>query len=134
MKTESKQRIIAIANELFELNSLLNSKAMKPVEYSDKRLVLIREGLQCLADGYDFPAMIGHADSLGEFMFSGNKGNRDAECKPFGAELATWLNHVYTRCGMDAKRGTNTARSGWTRINHFNAQNLIGIIAQKSQG
>ncbi|OUV22978.1 MAG: hypothetical protein CBC55_02745 [Gammaproteobacteria bacterium TMED95] len=90
----------------------------KPVQKGDARMALVEKGLQALADFFNFPVSIRYI-ATGELEFFG-KGETG-----FGEGLAAILSKYPTRTGIQATTSTVLPCNGWTRINHFVAEQII---------
>lgn len=130
MNIENQNTVNQVAKEITEIHRQFRQGEIKSVTHGDMRLDAIKRGLQAIADGFDFPAVITHCDSNGEYDFFGNKGRKDDACQPFGEKLAALLSQVYTRTGVNASKSVVDKLNGWTRISHFEAEKLIYLMAE----
>jgi hypothetical protein len=129
MSESLKQAIAKIVIKINDNHLQFRDGKIKSVPHSNKRCALLIEGLTVLANHFNFPAAIRY-EATGEYTFYGNKGTHpENPCKPFGDELAAWLNTIPTRTGIQASKGYVIAQNGWTRINHFDAEQLLNNIA-----
>jgi hypothetical protein len=132
MPKSLQQKITQIVININDNHLQFRDGKIKSVPHSDKRCALLVEGLNNLAEHFNFPAVIRY-ESTGEYTFNGNKGRHPEDaCSPFGEELAAWLSTIPTRTGTQASKGHVMAQNGWTRINHFDAEKLLNNIAQFS--
>jgi hypothetical protein len=92
-------------------------------------LSLIGLGLKTIADGHNFPFKISPPDWRGEYSFSGNNGDKDNVCEPFGADLAALLSKVTVRTGVEPLKSDVCPTQGWVLISYLEAEKLIHIAA-----
>jgi hypothetical protein len=130
MNIENQAIVNEVALEITETHHRFSNHEIKSVQHSQIRLIAIKRVLQAIADGFEFPAIISHCDSNGEYEFFGNKGRKDAPCKPFGEKLAALLSQVETRTGIVPSKSPVYHLNGWTRISHFEAEKLIFLMAE----
>lgn len=134
MNESNKNALKEIIVTNIENHMAFQSGEIKSVQHGDKRLGLMRKGLQLIADSFNFPAVIGHCDSRGEFGFAGNNGNPNEGCQGFGKELAALLSQIETRTGISSRKGEVLPENGWCNINHFDVERLLHIAADIDAG
>jgi hypothetical protein len=128
---EANQIIVnGVAKEITEIGRKFQAGEIKPVQCGSQRLGAIQRGLQAIADGFSFPAIIGHCDGNGEYSLSGNKGRKDKLCAPFGEQFAALLSQVNTRTGVFTSKKVVQPSNGWTRVSHFDAEKMIFLMAE----
>jgi hypothetical protein len=125
MNIEHLAKIKLIAQEITVIKEKFASMDCNAWDYSAMLCDAVGRGLQCIADGFNFPAVIGGCDSRCEYKFSGNGGNKDVPCKAFGDELAELLSQVTTRTGLAPRNGPVPSDNGWLVIHRSEAEKLI---------
>ncbi len=106
-------------------NAAFQTGSIKPVQHGEKRINILMQGLVQFSDIFGFPANVRY-ESTGEFTFNGNRGRHcEDPCEPFGEPLTQWLNTIHTRTGISPSKGYVIPQNGWTRIDHFAAEDLL---------
>lgn len=105
--------------------------AGKPVQVGQAREKALIDGLMALAKAcgktIQNPLAI---DSNGELNFNiNNDWPRNPVVEGYGIELAAWLGEVPTRTGEEATQSGVLPESNWRRINHFQAEKLLRMVA-----
>lgn len=132
MNSVTKKELSEISTKITQNNSKLNTCEIKSAQYSELRLELIRSGLQLIADGHHFPAIISHCNANGEYNFSGDHGDAQKRCSPFGEELANLFNKVHVRTGVKPSKGFVMPINGGILIDHIEAERLISIVTNNT--
>ena len=111
--------------KLNEIEQARLSGQLKPYPAGAQRMDMIIQGLKDIAQDYGFN-LKSHiqCDSNGEIMFSG-KLDQDGFSPSFGSGLASLLNTIYVRTGIQSCIGHVMPINGWCRINHFEAEKMI---------
>lgn len=109
--------------------------AGKPVQIGAARAKALIEGLMALANAcgktIKNPLAI---DSRGELNFNiDNDWPRNPDVQGYGIELAAWLGEVPTRTGENATQSGVLPESNWRRINHFDAEKLLRMVANNPE-
>lgn len=112
------------------LHNIDDNFAKAPIQYGNKRIMLLKQGLLLLAEHFNFPATV-HYLSAGEFSFNGDRDSHDGNCAPYGDELALLLNTIQTRTGISPSRGHVLPQNGWCKIKHFEAHKLLLLLGEK---
>lgn len=105
--------------------------AGKPVQIGDARQKALIDGLLALGKAcgktIKNPLAI---DARGELNFNiDNDWPRNPDVQGYGIELAAWLGEVPTRTGENATQSGVLPESNWRRINHFDAEKLLRMVA-----
>jgi hypothetical protein len=121
-----------LKNALLALRNLDTS--LKPVQLADQRETALVEGLHGLAEEYGRKLCYTRIDAHGEMNFNivgadGEGANR-ANGR-YGEELAEWLSQVPRRTGVNSTNAPVLPENGWCRINHFDVERLLNLVAAK---
>ncbi len=123
-------RFFGVKQAVREIDEAQN--AGKPVQIGQAREKALIEGLMALAKAHgktlQNPLAI---DSNGELNFNlKNDWPRNPHVQSYGIELAAWLGEVPTRTGEQANQYGVSPSSNWRRINHFDAEKLLRMVAK----
>lgn len=99
-----------------------------------QREAILIEGLNGLAEEYGRKIHPTYINANGEmdFFVVGPEGL--GEGRPsgtYGEELAAWLAKVPRRTGVSPTEAAPLPENGWCRINHFDVERLLSLVAQE---
>jgi len=117
-----------LRNALEALRNL--DRSLKPVPFADAREKAIVEGLHGLAEEYGRKIGFTHINSLGELDFNIEPSKPGLYDGTYGEELAGWLSQIETRTGERASKRNILPQNNWCRINHFEAEKLLLLVAE----
>jgi len=114
-----------LAKSLRNYRNLKGDTSLKPVQYSQKREMILKDFLSGLAEEFGRVIKPAWIDANGEMNFNVDpqKGPND-----YGDELATIISQVPRRMGEEATHYPSRGESNWCRINHFAVESLLNLV------
>lgn len=109
--------------------------SLKPVQFADARETALIEGLRALAAESGRELGFTRIDARGEIAVNVVGPEGDGPGRPsgqYGEELAAWLSTVPRRTGTAPYDGPVLPENGWCRINHFDVERLLKLVAERT--
>lgn len=119
-----------LVKSLRNYRGLKSETSLKPVQYAQKRELVLKDFLGALAEQYGRVVKPSWIDTNGEMNFNVDtaKGPED-----YGPELAELISRVPRRTGVSPTDFPSQPTANWCRINHFDVEKLVEHVQKDIQ-